>query len=50
MRNIPEYGISRGRLFEQVASEMTVSDFITAMTYLYALGRIEQKDNYIYDA
>lgn len=50
MRNVPNDGINRQRLYEQIRDVMSAADYITALTYLYAIQRIEIKDNYIYYA
>lgn len=50
LRNVPDEGISRDRLYERIRNAMSAADFITALTYLYAIERIELKDNYIYYA
>ena len=50
MRNVPDDGISRVRLYEQIRDFMSVTDFITALTYLYAIQRLELRDNHIYYA
>lgn len=49
-RSVPDYGISRERLYAEVLNKLDPSEFITALTYLYAIGRVEIKDNLIYNA
>ena len=50
VRLVPDYGISCTRLYDKVSKKLDPCEFIAAMTYLYAIGRIELKDNLIYNA
>jgi len=50
MRIIPDYGISQERLYSQVLGDMTTDDFLSAMTYLFAIDHIYIKDGFVYHA
>ena len=50
MRSIPDHGISRERLYGIVMGDMTADDFLSAMTYLFAIGHIDLKDNFVFHA